>query len=115
MNEFILADPLSREHLIRAAIHLQELYSSSRDRAALQRRCARFLVNQARDITADLSPLVDSLQSHSQKMGQLAKLSHSSRSKASGQMLSPPSEIPYSRAYSRQWRKPQLFQAYSTP
>jgi hypothetical protein len=92
MNEFILANPLSRKHLIRAAIHLQELYSSSRDCTALQRLCARFLVNQARDITADLSPLVDSLQSRSQKMGQLAKLSHSNRSQASSQMLSPHSD-----------------------
>jgi hypothetical protein len=75
MDELVQTDPLSSKHLLRAALHLQEFYSGSRDRAVLRRRGAHFLIGQARDITADLSPLIDSLQSRSHKLGHLARLS----------------------------------------
>jgi hypothetical protein len=63
------------EALLRAALRLEGIYSSCQDRAHLRRRSARFLIVHSRRIVADITPVVNSLQSHNATLGHLAHAS----------------------------------------
>jgi hypothetical protein len=77
LDEFVRIQSSKQQRLalVHAALHLQENCSHSLKRARLRQRGARYILNESRDIVADLFPVLSSINSYSEDLSRVAQLS----------------------------------------